>query len=195
MKYISLWKCFIIHQTTRHCIGCPGTLNSVEKQKRPDSLPETTPVDVILEVAGYMTILGVWIFVLMHYPKLPDTIATHFNALGEADGYGGKASLFALPAISTIMFAGITILSRFPRVFNYPVKITPENALRQYTLAVRLLRILKLAVVIMFGVIAMKTVQNAGDSGSGPGLWFLPFVLGITFVPLFTYIYLASKKK
>jgi len=167
----------------------------VEKQKRPDLLPETAPVDVVLEVAGFMAIPGVWIFVLMHYPGLPDTIPTHFNALGEVDGYGSKASLFALPVISTILFAGITILSRYPRVFNYPVKINPENALRQYTLAVRLLRILKLAVVIMFGMIAIMMVQNAGDSGKGSGSAFLPFALGIIFVPLFAYFWLASKKK
>ena len=33
------------------------------------------------------------------YPSLPDTIPTHFNFKGEADGFGGKSSIFLAPAI------------------------------------------------------------------------------------------------
>lgn len=33
------------------------------------------------------------------YPSLPDTIPTHFNIKGEADGFGGKGSIFLGPGI------------------------------------------------------------------------------------------------
>ncbi len=33
------------------------------------------------------------------YPSLPDTIAIHFNIKGEADGFGGKDSIFLVPGI------------------------------------------------------------------------------------------------
>jgi len=33
------------------------------------------------------------------YPSLPSTIPTHFNIRGEADGYGGKDSIFLGPGI------------------------------------------------------------------------------------------------
>jgi uncharacterized membrane protein len=33
------------------------------------------------------------------YPSLPDTIPIHFNIKGEADGFGGKDSIFLVPGI------------------------------------------------------------------------------------------------
>lgn len=36
------------------------------------------------------------------YPSLPATIPTHFNIKGEADGFGGKGSIFLLPGIMAV---------------------------------------------------------------------------------------------
>ncbi len=50
--------------------------------------------------------LGIpFIYATYLYPTLPDTIPTHFNIRGEADGWGGRDSIFLGPGI--IAFAGL----------------------------------------------------------------------------------------
>ena len=51
-------------------------------------------------------VLGIpFIYATYLYPTLPDTIPTHFNIRGEADGWGGRDSIFLGPGI--IAFAGL----------------------------------------------------------------------------------------
>lgn len=51
-------------------------------------------------------ILGIpFIYATYLYPELPETIPTHFNIKGEADGWGGRDSIFLGPGI--IAFAGL----------------------------------------------------------------------------------------
>ena len=47
------------------------------------------------------------------YPQLPDVVASHWNAAGEADGYMPRAwGLFLLPAISVALYALLRLLPR-----------------------------------------------------------------------------------
>ena len=66
--------------------------------------------------------------VLAAYSGLPDTIATHFNAAGRVDGWGVKGTLLLLPVTSSLMYGVLTVLSRYPQVYNYVVPITAQNA-------------------------------------------------------------------
>jgi hypothetical protein len=79
----------------------------------------------------------------------------------------------------------MTILNRFPHVFNYPKKITNQNAERQYTIATRLIRYLKFIVVLGFSIIALITSQAASDKITGLVIWFLLISTGLIYIPLF----------
>ncbi len=47
------------------------------------------------------------------YPQMPDTIASHWNARGEADGYMGKFwALFLIPIIATIILPLLIFIPR-----------------------------------------------------------------------------------
>ncbi|MFM7765447.1 MAG: DUF1648 domain-containing protein, partial [Sphingomonadales bacterium] len=127
--------------------------------------------------------------------NLPDTIPTHYNGAGQADGFGGKGYILTLPLIATVLFIGLTILNKFPHIFNYPTNITQDNALRQYTNATRLIRYLKFIIAVIFGLIAFKTIQNANGQADGLGIWFLPLTLGLIFIPLTYYIIKTLKTK
>jgi len=106
--------------------------------------------DKIAELSGFFFLLVLWALVLLNYHHLPETIPNHFNSSGQADGYGPKSSIFELPISGTILFALVTLVNRFPQFFNYLNKITPENALEEYTRATRMLRYLKLFMLIIF---------------------------------------------
>jgi uncharacterized membrane protein len=155
-------------------------------------IPSTS--DKIVEILGWLILLVLWGWTINHYSALPDTIPTHFNAAGEADGFGSKVSIIALPVIATILFIGLTLLNRYPHIFNYPTAITQDNALKQYTLATRMLRYLKLVLVLVFGGIEFMTIQNATGKAAGLGAWFLPLTLVLVFLPLIYFVVHSLKK-
>jgi hypothetical protein len=43
-------------------------------------------------------------------------------------------------------------------------------------------------IVIILGLIALKTIQYAHGQTDGPGIWFLPFTLGLIFIPLAFFV-------
>ena len=151
---------------------------------RPKLKLELTTFDKTLEILGWSSILAIWVLPITNYTNLPDTIPIHYNGAGQADGFGEKATILTLPLIATVLFLGLTILNKFPHIFNYPTNITKDNALRQYTNATRLIRYFKLIIVIIFGLITFKTIQNANGQAEGLGVWFLPLTLGLIFIPL-----------
>ena len=158
------------------------------EEERPKIKLIPTTADKMVELLGWLILLALWGWTFTHYSALPDTIPTHFNAAGEADGFGSKASIIGLPVIATLLFIGLTVLNRYPHIFNYPLAIMEDNALRLYTLATRMLRYLKLVLVVVFGGIEFMTIQNATGKGAGLGVWFLPLTLVLVFLPLIYFV-------
>jgi len=159
-------------------------------EERPKLKIQLSPMDQVLELLGWGVLLALWVWTGSSYSSLPDSIPTHFNAAGEADDFGRKASIFGLPVIASLLYIGLTFLNRVPHIFNFPTPITQDNALKQYTNATRMIRYLKLILVLVFTGISYQTIQQANGTGEGLGLWFLPLTLVLIFVPL---IYFVSK--
>lgn len=163
-------------------------------ENRPRIMPEMSPADWLLEGFALLTLLGFLGFILYSYPNLPDSVPSHFNGAGKPDDWSSKNSIWFLLAVGVFVYALLTIVSRFPHSFNFPGRITPENAMRQYTLAIRLLRVLKIVIVLLFFFISLSVVQVATGQSTGLGLWFLPVFLSAVFGPLIVYFIVAARK-
>lgn len=146
-----------------------------------------------MEALGWILLLTVWAFTVMNYNNLPDIIPVHYDLSGAADRFGSKNHILALPFIATILFVASTILNRFPHVLNYPTPITKTNALMQYTNATRMIRYLKLAIVIIFGLIVFQTIQTANGQKDGLGAWFIFLVMGLIFLPIMFFLIKSVK--
>lgn len=164
-------------------------------EQRPKIKLELTIVDKTSEIVGWILIIFVWGLVIANYSNLSDIIPTHYNGKGEADGFGEKWMILTLPLVVTILFVGMTILNKFPHIFNYPTDITKENALRQYTNATRMIRYLKLIVVVIFGLIAYQTIRDANGEINGLGKWVLSLTMGMIFIPMIYFIMKSFKTK
>ena len=164
-------------------------------EERPKLKIQLTPTDQVLELLGWGVLLALWIWTGTNFSSLPDSIPTHFNAAGEADGFGRKVSIVGLPLIATLLYIGLTLLNRFPHSFNFPTPITQDNALRQYTNATRMIRFLKLILVLVFAGISFQTIQQANGTGEGLGLWFLPLTLVLIFMPLLYFVVKSFQTK
>ena len=169
--------------------------NRVNKADRPSIRPEMAPLDWLLEA---MALLGLLIFigyVIYQFPKLPETIPSHFSGNGTADDYSAKFSFWTLPGVAVFVYILLSLIVLVPHQFNYTVKITPANALRQYTMAIRLIRYLKGAVILIFFYISYATVRVVAGEDSGLGLWFLPIIFGGTILPLIIYFIVAFRNR
>ncbi len=122
----------------------------MSRQERP-IIP--IPRSRLSRVLNFITVVGLVVIlaIAIHgWLVLPDRIPIHFNFAGEPNGWGGKSNLWLVPAIAIFFSVGLTCLSRYPQIFNYPVEITPENAARQYQMACSLLNWLKVEMVWIF---------------------------------------------
>ncbi len=144
-----------------------GDAPSRRAGKPPHLRPPLTPSEIIaiaISIAGMLfTVAPLTIL----WTGLPDTIPTHFDIYGQPNAYGSKAALLIYPGLAlgiTLLFQG---LCRFPWVFNYPVRITEENAPRQYQRGRLLLRWAN-ALVWLFGVIEWRAIEVA--RGVAPSL-------------------------
>ncbi len=162
---------------------------------RPKINPPLSVFDIILESLAALFVLWMIATLIMDYPALPERVPTHFNASGEADDWGGKPSLLLLPVIAVVLYAGLTILNRFPYAFNYPFEITEENAERQYRLAKTMVITVKMMVTGSFLYIHLKTMAVAKGTAGELGAAFVFILLAGTFVPVIIYFIVASRNK
>jgi uncharacterized membrane protein len=162
---------------------------------RPEIRPDLSPFDKNLELIGKLFLVLMWGLTVYTYLKLPDTIPTHFNASGKVDDFGNKMTLLILPILATLMYLGLTLLNKYPYIFNYSTKITQENAQKQYTIATRLLRILKLVILIIFSLIILIVYFTSIGITNGLSFWFLPLTIILIFIPTVISISQSFKKK
>lgn len=163
-------------------------------EKRPKLKIVLTKADLFLEVIGWGTLVTMWLLVILNYSNLPDTIPVHYNNEGVIDGYGHKSLIWMLPIVASILFVGMTILSKFPHIFNYMTTITQDNALRQYSITTRMIRYVKFILIIIFGYFAFKTIQIAIGESNELVYYFSPLMCGLIFV-LLTYFYALLKRR
>ena len=163
-------------------------------KERPKIKLPLTLFDTIIEVTSCLALVAFWVMTIFAFTTLPESIPTHYNGLGEVDGYGPKATIFFLPVLGTVLFAFLTYIIKKPETFNYTVEITEENALAQYTNATKLLRFMKLALLILFIVIDYKTIATSNGASDGLGKWFLPFTIALIFVPVVFSVYRSFRK-
>jgi uncharacterized membrane protein len=108
---------------------------------------------------------------------LPDKIPTHFDAAGRPNAWGSSASLFLLPAVGLLIYLAITVVSRFPAAFNFPVRVTAKNRLRLEALAMQMITLLKVELSCLFLWIQWSTIDAARHQALGLPMLLVPVSL------------------
>ncbi len=165
------------------------------KAAQPRIKIEPEPIDWAIELIGVIAIILLFTMPIYYFDRLPGLIPSHFAFDGTPDGYSGKITIWILPAIGIIMYAGMNILNRFPHIFNYLVKITEENARRQYKLATRFIRILNTIIAALFCYMTFVTIQTAIGNQDGLGEFSIIFCLILIFGSIGIYFYKSIKMK
>ncbi|WP_260632373.1 DUF1648 domain-containing protein [Bacillus bingmayongensis] len=137
-----------------------------------------TKLERWLDVFSILSIVMMIVYIFMNWTTLPHTIPTHFNASGEADGFGGKWRIFIHLIVGLGLYIFFNILSRFPNLFNYPVNTTEENKPLIFVNSRKLLSWMNLQ-IIMFCI--YNTWENAQAAITGK--------TSISMLPLLIFIF------
>ncbi len=147
------------------------------------------PVDWIIEAIGMAAVVVMMALPLVYYRMLPDLIPSHFNITGKPDAFSGKATVWVLPVAGLVLYTGLTILNKYPHLYNYPVKVTEENASGIYKYAVRALRIMNSVLACVFCYIVNTIIQIATGHQVGLGKNYLFFIIAGILTPVIWFIY------
>lgn len=139
--------------------------------------------DIAVNLLCLLLLFGIVVYLVVNWNHIPNVIPGHYNAAGEVDRWGNKGELMILPLIGWMMYIGITVLERFPQVWNTGVAITEENKTKVYRILKDMIGTTKLIVVIVFDYLAL----NSASSDSLP-VWFLPVFLILLFSSLLFFI-------
>lgn len=149
-----------------------------------------TKFQIVIELMAILLLLSIFIYLILAWGSLPDQIPGHYNGAGIVDRWGSKNEIWILPIMGLILYILITVISRFPAIWNVPVKITDENREYVYSNLKSMLIIVKLDMVIIFSYLVYSDINT-----QFLGVWFLPLVFIILFGNIIYYIIKVSRKR
>jgi Protein of unknown function (DUF1648) len=145
------------------------------------SLAEGT-VRKILEVLGLSCLAALfWMtYSALYGPaRLPDRVPTHFDSAGQPNAWGSPVGILVLPAMGGALYLLMSVVTRFPDAFHYPVRVTTLNMARLQAITLGMIAWLKLELACLFAVLEWAFIQSAR---SGEGRLF-PIILP-GFIPI-----------
>lgn len=153
------------------------------------------PFDMALEVINFGMLVAMAAYTALMYQELPKTIATHFDLHGVANGYGNRSSLAILVMVGFVMWLMFTLLLKIPHHWNYIVKITEENAERQYAMGMTFMRIMCFQILGMFAFLQWDIIQGALTNQTHAGIAFTLITTALLFVSIGVYAVQSYKAR
>jgi uncharacterized membrane protein len=136
-----------------------------------------TRLDHALQVISALCVLGFSGFGVYVWPSVPAMVPRHFGFDGTPDAWGERGGMLVLPIVGLVMYVSLSVLERFPHIYNYPVAVTNQNARELYTLGRRWLSVTKTILTASLGFAFYATVQTARGELRGLSQWYLPVLL------------------
>ncbi|WP_428910481.1 DUF1648 domain-containing protein [Niallia sp. Krafla_26] len=157
-------------------------------------IPKTTG-EWVWDIIGIVIYLCSVFFLIFVWNTLPEEVPAHYNAVGEVDRWGSKMELLILLAVGLFTFVMMQVFERFPEMHNYPSRMNESNAEQFYLHSRKLLNQLKNICLIIFALILVESISIALGWWDGFGVWFMPIILGGTFIPIIIGLIRQSKIK
>lgn len=170
--------------------------NSPKMQTLSKSKTAKTCLDKALDISCVILLAALWITTFYVIPKMPEIIPIHFGWEGKADGFGKRDTLIVFPIIATFIVGVFSLFSMFPDLMMIGKEkfIAAEKRDRFKSFSIRFIRIMRIALLLMFFVI-LYSIHNAAHSAKFElGSWDIPLALGLIFVPIILFLYSLWKQ-
>ena len=151
---------------------------------------EKNKFDTLANIFCLLLLIGVSLYLFVSWDKLPQEVPGHYNGAGEADIISSKDSLIFPLVVAWILFIGLTIIERYPQIWNTGVTVTEKNRERVYRTLKNMLNTIKLILTVIFSY----TIINS-SLGLNLSPYFLPAFLLLIFGTLILYGVILVKSK
>ena len=137
---------------------------------------ENTKADRILDIIGWILLIGTLAYLILGWSSFPDQIPMHYNGAGEIDRWGGKGEIIVIEVVMWILYLGIGLVEKYPQIWNTGVEVTPQNKERVYRILKYMLKTLKTLTALIFAYLIVNSLQGTPLPG-----WFTPVTLILVF--------------
>ena len=137
---------------------------------------ENTKADRILDIIGWILLIGTLAYLILGWSSFPDQIPMHYNGAGEIDRWGGKGEIIVIEAVMWILYFGIGLVEKYPQIWNTGVEVTPQNREKVYRILKYMLKTLKTLTALIFAYLIVNSLQGTPLPG-----WFTPVTLILVF--------------
>ena len=144
---------------------------------------ERNALDVFEAIVSLSCLVGVTLYLILTWNTIPAKVPMHYNAAGEVNQWGSKSGLIIFPIISWLIYGMITLIERYPQIWNTGVRITKENRDQVYRLLKDLIAWVKMITLSIFGFL---TVLSA--LARNLPVWFLLVFVVLLFGVIAYYI-------
>ncbi len=129
------------------------------------------------------------------WSQLPALVPTHFGTSGSPNSYGSKISVWALPIVAFLLYCFLTLISRIPMRFTYPLRTTDKQktGLGLQPLTLELVGWLKAEVVWTFAWLNWTILQISLGRSAGLSPAFPVVTLGAVAVTLAVFVFRVIK--
>lgn len=149
----------------------------------------------LLEVLAIVGLLWA-LYPMLFYCSIGETtrMPVHFNAAGEADGWGGRGFLLPIPIIALVFYVGFIAMEKYSKNYNYPVKVTEANAAKLHKLGRGLMRHIKVIIIFILAYISNAMLVLI-DRGNSFDVRVMLALIGVMFVVIAIYMVLMVRAK
>ena len=137
---------------------------------------ENTKADRILDIIGWILLIGTLAYLILGWSSFPDQIPMHYNGAGEIDRWGGKGEIIVIEVVMWILYFGIGLVEKYPQIWNTGVEVTPQNREKVYRILKHMLKTLKTLTALIFAYLIVNSLQGTPLPG-----WFTPATLILVF--------------
>ena len=137
---------------------------------------ENTKADRILDIIGWILLIGTLAYLILGWPSFPDQIPMHYNGAGEIDRWGGKGEIIVIEVVMWILYLGIGLVEKYPQIWNTGVEVTTQNKEKVYRILKYMLKTLKTLTALIFAYLIVNSLQGTPLPG-----WFTPATLILVF--------------
>lgn len=165
------------------------------RENRPKIKIEKDSIDQLIELVGAIFMVLMIAIPLYYFNQLPDEIPAHFGANGKVNRYDNKWTIWLLVAIGVGTYLLLNYVNKKPHTFNFPVKITEENAAIQYRIAMKSIRWINTLTACLFCYIAYYITMLALGKNSFLGINGIYIILVIYFLVIGYFLVKSNQNK
>lgn len=151
---------------------------------------KNTKYDVIVNTICLLCLIACSLILYIIWDKIPSQIPGRYNAAGKIDKMSGKSSLILTLVFGWIFFTGLSVLEKFPQIWNTGVEVTEQNKDKVYKILKNMIVTTKMLISIAFCFLTLTPITGKNLPAS-----FLPLYLCLIFGSLAAFIFQLFKAK